>query len=396
MIAIDVSRDPEFDRDEVLEDPLDVLRTCSSLVSITHESYFLNSSFALFEKPSEEIVVLAHYSVKEYLISDRIKRGQAARYSLHAALCHGAIAAACLGYLNQFQEPELITDRALQEFKLARYSAKFWSRHVRKADDQEAEVNNLACRLLSTENPAYFIWMRINHPDREFRWNHYPGSTTNILPLYYASMLGLEKVVSLFLSGNADPNARGGECDNALQAASTKGHDRIVKILLSAGAKVNAKGGKYGYALLAALKCGHEHTTKVLIEAGATYSHSKGQSIGHLCIRNLDANVEMLRFLHKSGIDLRKKDKGGRTLLHAAAIEGCLNDELQEYLANIVGLEMVDQDKSGRDALYYVTKRHEEEEFMAILGGDVHGDAGIAALGRMVEIMELTLKQLVA
>ncbi|EUC36316.1 hypothetical protein COCCADRAFT_88667, partial [Bipolaris zeicola 26-R-13] len=310
VIAIDVSRDPEFDRDEVLEDPLDVLRICSSLVSITHESYFLNSSFALFEKPSEEIVVLAHYSVKEYLISDRIKRGQAARYSLHAALCHGAIAAACLGYLNQFQEPELITDRALQEFKLARYSAKFWSRHVRKADDQEVEVNNLACRLLSTENPAYFIWMRINHPDREFRWNHYPGSTTNILPLYCASMLGLEKVVSLFLSGNADPNARGGECDNALQAASTKGHDRIVKILLSAGAKVNAKGGKYGYALLAALKCGHEHTTKVLIEAGATYSHSKGQSIGNLCIRNLDANVEMLRFLHKSGIDLRKKDRG--------------------------------------------------------------------------------------
>ncbi|RYO14807.1 Vegetative incompatibility protein [Alternaria arborescens] len=35
VVAIDVARDPAFDRDEVLEDPLEVLDICSSLVTIT-------------------------------------------------------------------------------------------------------------------------------------------------------------------------------------------------------------------------------------------------------------------------------------------------------------------------------------------------------------------------
>jgi hypothetical protein len=34
VIAIDVARDPAFDREEVLEDPLEALDICSSLVTI--------------------------------------------------------------------------------------------------------------------------------------------------------------------------------------------------------------------------------------------------------------------------------------------------------------------------------------------------------------------------
>jgi hypothetical protein len=35
VVAIDVARDPAFDRDEILEDPLDTLYIYSSLVTIT-------------------------------------------------------------------------------------------------------------------------------------------------------------------------------------------------------------------------------------------------------------------------------------------------------------------------------------------------------------------------
>lgn len=35
VVAIDAKRDPAFDRDKVLEDPLEVLNICSSLVTIT-------------------------------------------------------------------------------------------------------------------------------------------------------------------------------------------------------------------------------------------------------------------------------------------------------------------------------------------------------------------------
>ncbi|KAI1522072.1 hypothetical protein PtrSN002B_012259 [Pyrenophora tritici-repentis] len=69
VVAIDVARDPAFDRDEVLEDPLEVLDICSSLVTITK-----NKADGRL-RPAKQIVALAHYSVQEYLVSDRIRQG---------------------------------------------------------------------------------------------------------------------------------------------------------------------------------------------------------------------------------------------------------------------------------------------------------------------------------
>ncbi|KAF1838785.1 hypothetical protein BDW02DRAFT_626846 [Decorospora gaudefroyi] len=63
VVAIDGSRDPAFDRDEVLEDPLEALNICSSLVTI-----------ATSEADETSIIALAHYSVQEYLVSDRISK----------------------------------------------------------------------------------------------------------------------------------------------------------------------------------------------------------------------------------------------------------------------------------------------------------------------------------
>ncbi|KAF1964419.1 hypothetical protein BU23DRAFT_585581 [Bimuria novae-zelandiae CBS 107.79] len=104
VVAIDTKRDPAFDRDEVLEDPLDALHICSSLVTITvnneHDDYKL-------EDVSREIVTLAHYSVKEYLISDRIWTREAAKYGMRDNVCHDAIVRSCLGYLLQFEQSEL-------------------------------------------------------------------------------------------------------------------------------------------------------------------------------------------------------------------------------------------------------------------------------------------------
>jgi hypothetical protein len=114
VIAIDVARDPAFDREEVLEDPLDALDICSSLVTIATD----DSNGGL--ESTRQVAVLAHYSVKEYLVSDRIQRGQAARYSMQSAACHSTIAKACLGYLGQFQKPEPMAEDTFGKYKLGR------------------------------------------------------------------------------------------------------------------------------------------------------------------------------------------------------------------------------------------------------------------------------------
>ncbi|OWY50036.1 HET-like protein [Alternaria alternata] len=112
VVAIDVARDPAFDRDEVLEDPLEALNICSSLVTITTNEVDRRSGSA------QRIVALAHYSVQEYLVSDRIRQGSAKQYSMQEAL----------------QQP--LEEETLQVFALARYSAEFWSSHLRKTGDE--------------------------------------------------------------------------------------------------------------------------------------------------------------------------------------------------------------------------------------------------------------------
>lgn len=148
VVALDGNRDPAFDRDGVLEDPLEVVNICSSLVTIAND----NDSY--LGGPPRQVVVLAHYSVKEYLVSDRICVGKAAKYSMREEVCHGTIATSCLGYLLQFQQSELGSD-LLEFFKLARYSAEFWTGHAMEAGERTKATNQAAIRLCCKKEAAY-------------------------------------------------------------------------------------------------------------------------------------------------------------------------------------------------------------------------------------------------
>ena len=158
VVAIDVARDPAFDRDEVLEDPLEVLDICSSLVTITTNEVDRRSGSA------QRIVALAHYSVQEYLVSDRIRQGLAKQYSMQETACQSAITRGSLKYLMQLQQ--LLERETLQVFALARYSAEFWSSHLRKTRDKGEQASQLAASLMAKEEPAYLNWIRLHDPDR--------------------------------------------------------------------------------------------------------------------------------------------------------------------------------------------------------------------------------------
>jgi hypothetical protein len=118
VIAINSGRDPAFDSQEVLEDPSDVSRICSSLVTIatTEEpaSEHFSSSSSRLSKSTQKVVALAHYSVKEYLLSERCRQSRAARYSIQHTPCNEFIAKSCLGYLLQFQVSDSLSHESLQ------------------------------------------------------------------------------------------------------------------------------------------------------------------------------------------------------------------------------------------------------------------------------------------
>lgn len=343
VVAIDVSRNPSFDREEILEDPLDALKICSSLITTT------TTKTAFFRVEYITHIVLAHYSVKEFLLSDRIQRGPVARYGLQAAACHNALAMACLNYLDQFQETEPMEEMMSQEFKLAGYSANSWYRHARKAGDQTAEVDQLALRLFSKDNPAYFNWIRIHDPEFLPKLLGAPQILDTPSPLYYASLLGLEVLVTMLLANGADVNVYGGIEGNALRAAISNGHEGIVRILINAGANVGPDRKSEGalHDAVTRVNC-TSSVVSMLLESGAPTSTVDARNMTplHYCVeRNnstmaiqlINAHVPIDVRVHRNGYRVRTSARPdfhqpipltsegietGLTPLHLAALTG--------------------------------------------------------------------------
>jgi hypothetical protein len=317
VVAIDLARNPAFDCDEVLEDPLEVLDICSSLITITTVE-------KIWDRPGTQIVALAHYSVQEYLMSDRIKQGPAKQYSMQEAECHDEIAKASLKYLMELQQPFSAKD--LKTHRLARYSAKFWSHHFRKTADRMGGTSHLALTLFSRDNPAYFTWIQLSA-------GNVPGPSSlgrkrlqrTETPLYYAAQLGLRTIVRLLLDAGAE--AQDGCFENALQAASAEGKEQMVKILLDEGAEINKQSSSlYGNALQTASAKGHECIVKILLDEGADVNAQNGYYGNALQAASAGGHREVVRILLENGADVNaqtQQDSGRyRNAIQAASDGG--------------------------------------------------------------------------
>jgi ankyrin repeat protein len=315
VVAIDVARNPAFDRDEVLEDPLEVLDICSSLITITMNEADGRS------RPAQRIVALAHYSVQEYLVSDRIRQGSAKEYSMQETECHNAIAKGSLKYLMQLQQ--LLERETLQACALARYSAEFWSSHLRKTGDEGEQASQLAMGLMAKEEPAYLNWIRLHDPDRAWEGPSLEKSLNSVpMPLYYAAILGFSIITGLLLDKGAEVNAHGGRYGNALQAASEGGHEQVVKALLDAGAEVNAQGGDYGNALQAASEGGHEQVVRTLLNAGAEINVQGGRYGNALQAASARGHEQIVKTLLNAGADVNAQGGHYGNALQAASEKG--------------------------------------------------------------------------
>ncbi|RII20696.1 hypothetical protein CUC08_Gglean001282 [Alternaria sp. MG1] len=315
VVAIDVERDLAFNRDEVLVDPLEALDICSSLVTITknEEDGRLGST--------QQIIALAHYSVQEYLVSDRIRQGSAKQYSMQEGACQSAITRGSLKYLMQLQQP--LEEETLQVFALARYSAEFWSSHLQKTGDEMEQVSQLTMGLLTREEPAYLNWLRLHDPDRPWDEPNLEKSDDNIpMPLYYAALLGFSTVTRLLLDAGAEVNAEGGYNGNALQAASDGGYEQVVKTLLDAGAEVNAQEGVFGNALQAASLRGHEQVVKILLNQGAEVNAEGGEYGNALQAASEGGHEQVVKTLLDAGAEVNAQGGVFGNALQAASLEG--------------------------------------------------------------------------
>ena len=152
---------------------------------------------------------LAHFSVMEYLISDRLENSSMHRYHISLLCANVSTAKTCLPYLLYFESPTILMAKFDLEFPLFRYAAEFWPRRYRSiTDDVDREVVDcLGYDLVKTKNFGFNNWLRVSSFVRP------QGGITDRLrlvgigsPLYLVSLLGVTGVLKMVEKG-ANVNA---------------------------------------------------------------------------------------------------------------------------------------------------------------------------------------------
>jgi ankyrin repeat protein len=265
---------------------------------------------------------LAHFSVKEYLTSERLPEPFQHKFS--QAYARGHMTRSCLAYLSCLKDEDSSVEVATQ-FPLAQYSAEYWIDHARHSETLDIVGESILDFF--ENNTAYTVWGRLFHPESPWKFDSNPF---NGCPLYLASLVGLDATVHKLLQRGADVNAQGGNHGSALQAASYHGHYEIVQMLLDKGADVNAQGGYHGNALRSASSRGYYEIVQVLLDKGADVNAQGGYLGNALQSASSGGHYEIVQMLLDKGADVNAQGGEYSSALSAASHKG--HDKIVQLL----------------------------------------------------------------
>ena len=253
VLAIDMdAEEPLFDPENRIPDPKDILTMCSTLVTTADITGYVTTDR---RQESLSTVRLAHFSVQEYLLSERIKSSKASMYSMDTISGNLFIAQIYLVYLlgPQFAEGHCGwrgLEIRCRTFPLYRAAVFQFPTHIGTVDDRgENHVDNktkqLVQKLFSTrQNPNggnYAAWVGGLIPEAA------TDTFVNTPPLYYAASFGMTSIVKMLLADmpKSEIDIKGGRAQSTpLHVACFRGQMKVVKLLLEAGADPNSTNCK--------------------------------------------------------------------------------------------------------------------------------------------------------
>ena len=282
-----------------------VLSTCSSLITVV---------------PSDgsPVVQFSHFSVKEFLMSERLATSTKDISQYHISLedAHTVLAQASLGVLLR----DLNTTNDADIAPLAGYAAEHWTTHAR-VENVASRVRNGMEPLFDPEKPYFEAWVRLHDIDTDHKL-HFPKASDpepGARPLYYAAFCGFYELVEhITLKFPQYACAIGGRCGTPLHSASIAGHLRIVQSLLRHGVGVDARAHANRTALLLASTSGHHDVVQCLLDHGADVNSQDDNHTTPLSWAAFCGYVDVARVLLEYNADVNSQDRDGRTPLHEA------------------------------------------------------------------------------
>lgn len=264
-IAVEIGHE-SMDPSAKLNEPEDILDICGGLIDLDEENRTLG---------------LAHFTVKEYLISTDIVQGPAVGYHVQSTVAHAELAKICLTYIifDDFSNgPCDDYEIQFKEYPLLAYAVKYWPEHVSQYGnygDETLDQLILSLFHLGPDSGKFQTWSKLYD-----------------LICYSKHKITGSEINRLFNSISWSPGT-------PLYFAASMGHLQAVNELLELGADVNVEGGKLGTPVAATVVGGHVDTLRFLLEKGANPSQiqKNRDGIDLLYLASTAGHVECVQIL---------------------------------------------------------------------------------------------------
>lgn len=326
-LAVDISDQECYDHHRKFEEPEDILRTCPGLIDIIpfqpSTVYYSDCDRDHCHSHDRDgdagrytTIRISHFSVQEYLLSDRIMQASASFFGTSKVTGHYQISKTCLVYLCS--RTILSRPHCSGEYPFSEYAAEYWHRHLLEDGvDRLSDLNRLALSLLSNRE-SLLRWRGLY--DVVEPLIYYTGGHSRFQqckedaeelearsPVFDTTVLGLYDVlVNLLALSPQDVNVST-RCYTALQAAVKRGNIQVVQLLLDSGADINARERAQRTALFKAVdnRYESERLLKLLLDHGANVNAGSGHNNSTLIYAVKRGNEVAVEILLDRRADIR-------------------------------------------------------------------------------------------
>ena len=304
-----------------------VLSMCSSLIVVV-DGFF-----------GTRLVQFAHFSVKEFLTSNRLSnlKSDISRFHIRFEPAHTVITQACLAILLQSN----CNDRAESVSPLSRYASLHWVDHA-QFGNVSSHVEYGMRHLFDPDMPYFTAWL--NSYDLDSMWRSFilinnvnvpirrPSKFTSSdkanapLCLYYAALCGFSDLTKYLIAKYPQHvNARVGLNKSPLVAALYNKHIRVATLLHQHGADMRTSFG--GRTLLhAASKDGMLDVAQWLLNMGADANAQQEDRRTPLHLAAANGHLEIVQILLDRYVYVNVAASWeNRTPLHEASLGGHVN-----------------------------------------------------------------------
>ena len=339
-----------------------VLSTCSSLIAIVGDG-------------SSQVLQFSHFSVKEFLTSDRLSRssGNISQYHILMESAHTILAQACLSLLLRLDGR--VNRSNAGDIPLVEYATEHWVRHA-QFEKVSSCIGDAMKYLFDRDKPCWTSWLRVHNVDKPW-FLFTPDEMHGGSPLYYAALCGFYNVAELLVGTQPEHiNARGGLLVVPLVAALYRKHFEVAELLHRHGADVNVLGRSKATLLKSACDGGLVDMVRWLLSHGADVNAQdiKFWSPLHRAANNGD--LEITRMLLQHNPDINPQTQLGHCPLHSLDIMQLLLDHGVDPNARDYGGSTPLQISSWWGKQGYLTSEETVEGTRLLLkyGADIHAE----------------------